>query len=234
MPSSGSVEPVPRILLLALLLCLPGAAAAESTCRGTTDRGALEGGCKLQGRGHNFTAYSTLGRILGRTFVHCTVAEVMEAAYAAMAERQPEVRFVYGETGFAEGGPFKPHKTHQNGLSVDFFVPVRNADGESVPLSTHVFNKWGYDVEFDGRGRYEDVGIDFEAMAAHLVELQRAAEARGIGIRRVIFDPKLQPFLHRTAAWPELAGKIRFSTRPSWVRHDEHYHVDFDVACEPL
>jgi penicillin-insensitive murein endopeptidase len=228
---------VPRLLvlrLLALLLCLPVTAGAESLCRGTTVRGALEGGCKLPGSGANFTAYSTLGRLLGRTYVHCTVAEVVEAAYAAMAVRQPEVRFVYGETGFAEGGPFKPHKTHQNGLSVDFFVPVRNAEGESVPLSTHTLNRWGYELELDGSGRLDDWRIDFEAMAAHLVELRRAAEARGIGIWRVIFDPKLQPFLLRTAAWPALAGKVQFSTRPSWVRHDEHYHVDFDAPCQPL
>jgi penicillin-insensitive murein endopeptidase len=89
-------------------------------------------------------------------------------------------------------------------------------------------------VELDGTGHSEDLRIDFEAMAAHLLELHRAARARGIGIDRVIFDPQLQSFLHRTAAWPELAGKIGFSTRPAWVRHDEHYHVDFDVPCQPL
>jgi len=29
------------------------------------------------------------------------------------------------------------------------------------------------------------------------------------------------------------SGTVRFSTRRSWVRHDEHYHVDFDIPCEP-
>ena len=150
-----------------------------------------------------------------------------------MAERLPDVRFVYGETGLAEGGPFKPHKTHQNGLSVDFFVPVQNEKGESVPLSTNLFNKWGYDLEFDQRGRMDDLRIDFEAMAAHIAALLHAAQARGVGIWRVIFDPELQPFLRQTAALAELDGTVRFSTRRSWVRHDEHYHVDFDVPCKP-
>jgi len=224
----------PILIALALLVSLPGTGRCESVCRGTTARGALEGGCELPGSGANFTAYSLLGRLLGRTYVHCTVAEVVAEAYAAMAKRHPDVRFVYGETGLAEGGPFKPHRTHQNGLSVDLFVPVRDRDGESVPLPTHVLNKWGYDVEFDANGRHDDLQIDFEAMAAHLLELLRAARAHGIAIGRVIFDPQLQPFLHRTAAWPEIAGQIRFSTRPAWVRHDEHYHVDFDIPCQPL
>lgn len=225
-----------RALLLAPILCaaLSASAAEGSTCRGTTARGALENGCKLPAGGPNFTSYSFLGRLLGRTYVHCTVAEIVLAAYDEMAERQPEVRFVYGETGLAEGGPFEPHKTHQNGLSVDFFVPARNQDGESVPLSTHLFNKWGYDLEFDGRGRLDDLTIDYEAMAAHIAVLHRAAVARGVGIWRVIFDPKLQPFLRRTAAWPQLDEAVQFSTRRSWVRHDEHYHVDFRIPCEPL
>ena len=77
----------------------------------------------------------------------------------------------------------------------------------------------------------DDLRIDYEAMAAHIAALLHAARARGVGIWRVIFDPKLQPFLHQTAAWSELDGTVRFSTRRSWVRHDEHYHVDFDVPC---
>ncbi|ARB44245.1 hypothetical protein [Alloalcanivorax xenomutans] len=31
-----------------------------------------------------------------------------------------------------------------------------------------------------------------------------------------------------------LRGNIQFSTRRSWVRHDEHYHVDFDLPCEQV
>jgi len=223
--------------LIATLTCLlpvaiPALAAGPSVCHGTTAHGSLENGCKLPADGPNFTAYSILGRALGRTYVHCTVEEIVVAAYAEMAERLPDVRFVYGETGLAEGGPFKPHKTHQNGLSVDFFVPVRNEKGESVPLSTNLFNTWGYDLEFDQQGRLDDLRIDFEAMAAHIAALLHAARARGVGIWRVIFDPKLQPFLRQTPAWPELDGTVRFSTRRAWVRHDEHYHVDFDVPCE--
>lgn len=223
-----------KIAVLGLfVLTVSSASAAGSVCRGTTANGSLEDGCQLPASGGNFTSYSLLGRILGRTYVHCTVESIVVDAYAALAEKLPEKRFVYGETGLESGGEFKPHKTHQNGLSVDFFVPVVDEEGESVPLSTHGFNKWGYAIEFDARGREGDLRIDFEAMAEHLVALQRAAETHGVGIRRVIFDPRLQSHLHGTRAWPELDGKVRFSSRRSWVRHDEHYHVDFDIPCEP-
>lgn len=209
---------------LVALATLPAhSAAAESSCRGTTANGALENGCKLPLSGVNLSAYSYLGSMLGRTYVHCTVSEILL-----------DVRWVYGETGLAEGGPFKPHKTHQNGLSVDFFVPVRNARGASVELPTHPLNKWGYDIELDAWGRLEELTIDFEAMTRHILALYQRARARGVGIRRVIFDPQLQPRLHSTEAWPRLEGRVEFSQRRSWVRHDEHYHVDFEIPCEPL
>lgn len=113
-------------------------------------------------------------------------------------------------------------------------VPVRDDRGRSVSLSTHALNKWGYDVEFDAAGRYDDLTIDFEAMAAHLVALFESARAHGVGIRRVIFDPALQPRLRAADAWSRLEGRVELSTRPAWVRHDEHYHVDFEIPCEPL
>jgi penicillin-insensitive murein endopeptidase len=114
------------VVVTLTLLLAPATAAmgADSICYGTTSRGKLEQGCKLPYDGDNFTAYSHIGSTLGRTYVHCKVAEVVLAAYADMERHYPARHFVYGETGWASGGSFKPHRTHQNGLSVDFMVPV--------------------------------------------------------------------------------------------------------------
>lgn len=139
---------------------------------------------------------------------------------------------MYAETGFETGGSFKPHKTHQNGLSVDHMVPMRDADGRSVHLPTSPFNKLGYSIELDGQGRYEDLALDAGAMAELLHQLHLAAIAEGISIWRVIFDPELQHLLHTTPQWPYLEEHIQFSKQRSWVRHDEHFHVDFRVPCE--
>ena len=101
-------------------------------------------------------------------------------------------------------------------------------------MPTSPFNKYGYGIEFDAKGQFEALSIDFEAMAAHIKSLHIAAQKRGIDIWRVIFDPGLQPFLYRTEAGPYLKTHIQIPTKKSWVRHDDHYHVDFKVNCQPL
>jgi penicillin-insensitive murein endopeptidase len=222
------------LLLIAALTSAttPVAVAARSVCYGTPAAGSLRGGCQLPENGANFSAYSRRGVMAGRSYVHCTVREIVAAAYADVARQRPDVRFVYGESGFAGGGPFAPHKTHQNGLSIDFFVPVRDRAGRSVPLPTSAANRWGYDLELDARGRLGDLTIDFDAMAAHLLALHRAAAERHARIARVYFDTELQRLLRGTKAWPQLARAVPFSTRQGWWKHDEHYHVDFDLPCE--
>lgn len=220
---------------LAALLVFIGQAFAEepSVCYGTTSNGSLQNAWKLPLNGDNFTAYSASARLIGRAYVHSTVHDIVLAAYAALGDSAPGNVFVYGETGFRRGGQFKPHKTHQNGLSVDFMVPVRDAQGRSVPLPTSIFEKWGYDLEFDDSGRLGELRIDADSLAEHIYQLDIAAKERGVGIWRVIFDPALQPILHNTPRWPYLSKHVKFSTKASWVRHDEHYHVDFEVPCEP-
>jgi penicillin-insensitive murein endopeptidase len=50
----------------------------------------------------------------------------------------------------------------------------------------------------------------------------------------VIFDPKLAGSLYKTSYGYYLKEKITIPLKKSWVRHDEHYHVDFALACRPL
>ena len=221
--------------LLSAVLCLhqPPALAAESQCYGTASKGRIENSVKLPASGRNFTAYSALGVAAGRTHVHSKVADVLLASYEALAEAQPSNVYVYGETGWSSGGRIRPHRTHQNGLSVDFFVPVRNAAGQSVALPTGVTNKLGYDIEFDRAGKYGEYTIDFPALAEHLYQLHRAAQARGVGLSLVILDPAYLPRLFATARGPYLQKTLPFMKGQPWVRHDEHYHVDFSVPCKP-
>lgn len=222
-----------RTSILLLITCTAVAAQSRSTCHGTTSDGTLTNGWKLPASGPNFTSYSTIGSMLGRTYVHSDVFQVLLDSYKALESTAPASVFVYGETGKKKGGPFEPHKTHRNGLSVDFMVPVLDASGNSVPLPTNILNKWGYDIEFDTNGRYEELTIDAETMAEHIFQLHRTAEEHGVGIWRVIFAPELQPLLHSTERWTFLRDHVEFSQRRSWVRHDEHYHIDFIVPCKP-
>jgi penicillin-insensitive murein endopeptidase len=233
------VRSIHNALLWATLTFLPCISqAATSTCFGTASKVRIENSVQLPASGNNFRPYSEAGVALERTYVHSGVADVVVAAYKALEQSSPGVQFVYGETGWKAGGSFKPHRTHQNGLSVDFFVPVRDKQGKSVPLPTGVTNKFGYDLEFDAKGRFgkntTTYTIDFNALAEHLYQLDLAAKARKLPIQRVILDPPYLPLLFATPRGEYLKANVSFMKTPAWVRHDEHYHVDFTAACKSI
>lgn len=217
-----------------VILGVPTALAKESACYGDTGSGRLENGVRLPLWGNNFESYSFAASLVGRSYVHSKVHHVIVTSYRALEELAPNKFYVYGETGWPSGGGFAPHKTHQNGLSVDFMVPVVDQGGDSVALPTHFFNKLGYEIEFDAQGAYGAYTIDFDAMASHIVAVNESAKKHQVGLRRVIFDPVLQPFLLETRHGEYLRNKVAFSEKPSWIRHDEHYHIDFIVPCQPL
>lgn len=220
--------------LIAISLFAPLAIASESVCYGTTAIGRLEGGVQLPSSGENFLSYGPIPERAGRTYVHSKVRDVVVAAYKILEKEEPSKLFKYAGTGFKEGGEFKPHKTHRNGLSVDFMVPVVDEDGRSVPIRTDPFNRYGYGIEFNANGVYDDYRIDFDAMGAHLRALDMAAKRQGIGIWRVLFDPSLQPLLYKSKYGSYIQANIEIPKKRSWVRHDEHYHVDFLVECNPM
>ncbi len=221
-----------KYILLILILFPLGASAIQSECFGTTSNGRLNNGVKLPAAGNNFEGYSYIARVAGRTYVHSKVHDIVVSAYTQLETEQPTKVFKYAETGFKEGGKFKPHKTHRNGLSVDFIVPVVDENGQSVHLPTNPTNKFGYNIEFDVNGKYGSYKIDYEAMAAHIVLLHKEAKARRHNLRRVIFAPELQPHLFKTKYSEYLMQNVHFLKTQSWVRHDEHYHVDFEIPCK--
>jgi len=206
--------------------------AETSTCFGTTSNGSLDNGVKLPSDGKNYVGYSTMARLAGRTYVHSEVRDIIVSAYKDLETEQPTKVYKYAETGFKDGGQFKPHKTHRNGLSVDFMTPVKDKDGKSVHLPTNALNKLGYDIEFDANDHYDGMYIDYVAIAAHIVALHKKAKEHEHDLWRVIFDPKLQPNLYKTKYAQYLKDNIQFSKKRSWVRHDEHYHVDFAIPCK--
>ncbi len=232
--------------LIAFLIALPliifGMQPEKSQCFGQTNKGALQYGDRPDFFGPNYGSYCHICVLALRTFGHAPVIRTLEAAYARLEKSHPETYFLYGEIGFPWGGRFPPHRTHRNGLSVDFMVPLK--DGLILP--SHMGNRFGYDVSFDDQGRMigdeasylyarhnKVAKIDFEATAIHLLALEAEARKRGGRIARVFFAPGLQKILRKTSQGKTLFQKIAFNKRPSWVRHDDHYHVDFSFPCTP-
>lgn len=223
-----------RLLAIACVLAISLPALANaSTCYGSPGNGRIADSVQLPAKGANLAAYNQLGVQLGRTYVHASVHQIVIDAYTAAGKTMPDRLYVYGETGFEHGGEFRPHRTHQSGLSVDFMVPVLDDANRSVALPSNPLNKFGYGLEFDAQGRIPGYRIDFDAMGEHLMQLSSAARRHDIAIERVIFDPRLMEKLFATRHGADLK-RLPFMKTTPWIRHDEHYHVDFKIACRPL
>lgn len=222
-----------KVIYVVLLSLISHTASSEneSQCFGNPNAGSLKDGWQLPSSGTNFHAYSSVGVWAGRNYVHSRVYRTVLNAYEILQKTNPKVMYIYGETGHQEGGEFKPHKSHRNGLSVDFFVPVVNGKGEIKELDIGVTNKLGYNIEFSSQAEFDGLKIDFESIAKHLDALNVAATKEGIGIEVVIFDNQFQKVLFKTATGTKIQNEITFSVKKPWVRHDEHYHVNFKVKC---
>lgn len=204
-----------------------------SACYGNAVHGRLENAKRLPYAGANYRAYHVGGFLVGRTFMHSSVRDTIRDAYAALAVSDPELRFVYAEASWPWGRRLRPHRTHANGTSVDFMVPVRDNAGQVRELTGSVANMLGYAIRFDNNGKGDGVNIDFEAMAKHLIALNKAAKAHNIRVSRVIFEPPLLKHLRKAPSGRKLKG-INFMNTRAWFRHDQHYHVDFAVRCKKL
>jgi penicillin-insensitive murein endopeptidase len=199
-----------------------------SRSSGTVAQGRLEHGRPMRPWGPGYVTYSFLGAALGRQYVHGAVRDALEASFAAVASHEPRRAFVVGETGWPAGGQFRPHRTHQNGLSIDIFMPLVDGAGAPATPGTWPWNKLGYGLEFDAEGRLGSLRIDFEALAGLLRELQTQATARGLVIQRVMIAPEYVPLLLAMPSGRQLGTLADVLSRwPAWVRHDEHFHVDF-------
>ncbi len=219
------------------MLALTGPTSAlsgeNSICHGTTSDGALINGVQLPVSGPNFQTYSQDAALRERVFVHGRVLDVLLRSFESLHQTMPDKRFKYAETGLRNGGPFPPHKTHQNGLSVDIMVPVIDGTGNSILFPTEESNRYGYDIEFDSSGHAPDFHIDFDALAALIIAIEEQARSQGFDIWRIFFAPDLQDELMNTTGGKQIPESIRFNKTQSWVRHDEHIHVDFNIPCEP-
>ncbi|MCB0630020.1 MAG: penicillin-insensitive murein endopeptidase [Saprospiraceae bacterium] len=220
-------------VLLVFLFLFPNTllwleSSRPSISHGSVRDGRIEGAKRLPFRGDNFTTYSFPGYLFGRTFVHERVRKTVLDAFAVCKTKSPDATFVIGETGLRKGGIFHPHRTHRNGLSIDIMTPMlRN---QRPYRRNHLFNLWGYAIEFDDEGRLENgAHIDYESLAECILAIKEAARENGLTIQKVIFDPVLRPGLFATEAGRKIRD-LPYTKNRIILRHDDHFHVDFAVA----
>lgn len=220
-----------QAFLAASALLASGSALAQSTCFGRVGDGRIENAVSLPREGANFVRLSQGPVTAGRVYVHSTVKDILMDTWSALAADRPKIRWVYGETGLPTGGPMPPHQTHQNGTSVDLFVPVVDRDGNSVPFPNRPENGFGYQVTFDSNGENASHAIDYANLAELLYQLHVAAKNHGSGLALVVFQRELRPRLFATARGRWLKDNVPFPDWDDRARHDKTIHVDFALKC---
>lgn len=96
----------------------------ESTSIGSVGRGSLENGTLIPYKGTNYKYFTTESYIGGRAYTHSKVAKTVLDTYASLEKQGVDRIFQVMEFSRKEGGKIFPHRTHQNGLSVDFMMPL--------------------------------------------------------------------------------------------------------------
>jgi penicillin-insensitive murein endopeptidase len=176
---------------------------------GTVAHGRIEHAHVIPPWGPGFATYSFLGSAVGRQYVDGRVRDALVATFAARSKAEVGRRFVMGETGWPRGGTFRPHRSHQNGMAVDVFMPVEARKDEAATLATWPWNTFGYGLEFNERGEMGDLRIRFESVAAFLLEVDAQARQRRLRIGRVIIAPEFVPLILDTPSGHRLPHRLR-------------------------
>lgn len=200
---------------------------------GKVSNGKLAAGTLIPFSGKNFVYFDSSSYLNGRAFANNKVIESIVASYKNLAKLYPHRTFYVMELSNEQGGKIFPHRTHQNGLSVDFMMPlVKGGEIYAKEDSTGIAH---YLMDFDDEGRLSEdpsVQIDFDVVAKHILELDKAARINGLKINKVIINTNLKDELFAT-----VQGKILKATGIYVVRnleplindlHDDHYHIDFE------
>lgn len=198
---------------------------------GSVSNGSLKNGTLLPFEGANFQYFDTTSYLEGRAFTHQLVAQTLLDTYKILAESLERKWFLM-ELSNEHGGKIFPHRTHQNGISVDFMSPLKK-DGEDY-FELDYTGAQHYMLEFDNDGKLEDdssVSLDFNQIAYHLIVLDEQARKHGLKIEKVIFKMELRDELFATPNGKKLLEKNIYVTRNLTPLinslHDDHYHVDF-------
>jgi penicillin-insensitive murein DD-endopeptidase len=204
----------------------------RSVSEGTVGNGKLINGHRIPFKGNNYEYFSSFSyNILNRGYVNGVVKDAVLNTYKECESFCPDMKFIIMECSHKTGGRIKPHRTHQNGLSIDFGTPLLKDGKQNFPQS--VANLYGYNMDFTKEGQMEndqEVHIDFELMAKHLFILNQEVGRKGLKIEKVIFKTALHEKLFSTEYGKKIKGKIYFARKLTPLLnkiHDDHYHVDF-------
>lgn len=206
-----------------------------SIAHGTVGNGTLEHGKLVPYKGENFMYFDRDSYLEGRAFLHGSALKSTLNMYDSLRALMPNRYFNIMECSNEEGGELFPHRTHQNGLSIDFMMPLIKDGKPYYALDT--LGAKHYTLNFDDDGKYtrdKSVEIDFNLMARQIVLLDYFARIEGLNVAKVILKIELKDELYNTEY-----GKI-LKERDIYVvqglsplinsLHDDHFHIDFEFT----
>lgn len=228
------------IVVLSLLILIPTFGHVfrknngESKSIGTVSNGKLINGYKIPYKGDNFKYFSAFDYfVLGRCYVHSDIYQIIIDSYKDLNKVYPDYAFKIMECSKRKGGRPFPHKTHQNGTSIDFMTPLKK-ENKTICFYDKI-GMWRYLMEFDTNGKAlinEDIEIDFDKIAKHILTLEKTARQNGYRIKKVILETNLKDEIYNSKHGEELKkSKIYFvRSLPKSIDklHDDHYHIDFE------
>lgn len=199
---------------------------------GTVSNGKLENGKIVPFYGSNYTYFDRDSYLASRAFTSDVVKSIVLDTYDKLNTEYPNRKFYLMELSNREGGEIYPHRTHQNGLSVDFMMPKIRNDKPDYSLDT--LGKQHYTLQFNDRGEYlqdTSIKVDFDLIAKHILLLNKEAKKWGYAIEKVIIKIEYKNTLFKTPN-----GKILEKSGIYLVKnlsplintiHDDHFHIDF-------
>jgi penicillin-insensitive murein DD-endopeptidase len=206
----------------------------HSISKGSVGKGSLDSACLLPYEGGNYKYFSKRSYIYGRAFVNLKVEEILTASFDTLASLCPKRTFYIMEGSNEHGGKIDPHRTHQNGTSIDLMIPLKKQGEIYTKLDTIDVDH--YLLKFNTDGQWlEDlsVEIDFETLALEILTIQQQAKLKGCSIQKVILNTNLQDELFETSYGQKLRESgIYFTKNLDKIindLHDDHIHIDFNI-----
>ena len=206
-----------------------------SVSKGSHGKGELSRANLMPFSGKNFTYFDELSYKSGRGFMNDKAKKSVIHAYEQLAKTIPNRHFFLMECSNEHGGEMFPHKTHQNGLSVDFMMPLLKDDMPYTALDT--IGADHYWLSFDNDGKFEknkSVSVDFNTIARHILILNKSASKFGLYIKKVIIKIEFKDELFATEYGKQLkSSRIYVVQKLSPLinaLHDDHYHIDFEFS----
>ncbi len=226
-------------LLLAFVVCAIPEVFYKNEGRsksiGTVGKGQLENAYLMPLWGANFSYFSPLSYyVMDNGYTDSKVHNTLLEAYETCETSCKGTHFKIMECSDKKGGKLRLHRTHQNGMSVDFMSPKKRQNGKQSRFFDRL-GLWHYLLEFTNAGNLtiaSKVSIDFETMAKHILALDDAARKNGLRINKVILKIELKPAFFRTESGKKVKARGIYFARslPDLVNrmHDDHYHIDFE------